>query len=126
MPISNVWGGGSSGGCSSGGGADDWSPNNNDGHQDQPPLDVAPVVSERPARYLDVMHMASEAESTPHALPKHHVHETSATTNRHRALSTAPFDQDMRYYGVAGTRCNATAYENGQIKHSLTPPHGEH
>ena len=115
----NVWGGGSIGGRSSGGAADDWSPNKNDGYHDQPPPDVVPVVPARLAYYLDVMHMASEAESTPHALPKHHVHETAATTNNHQTLSTTTFGQLMHYYGMPGTRCNVTTYENGQIKHSL-------
>ena len=77
------------------------------------------MVPERHAYYLDVMHMASEAESTPHALPKHHVHETSATTNKHQTASTTTFGQLMHYYGMPGTRCNATAYESGRIKHSL-------
>ena len=65
------------------------------------------------------MHMASEAESTPHVLTKHHVHETSATTNKHQTASTTTFGQLMHYYGMPGTRCNATAYERGQIKHIM-------
>ena len=79
------------------------------------------MVPERLAYYLDVMHMASESESTPHALPKHHVHEAATTTKRHQILSRTTFGQLMHYvyYGMPGTRCNATAYEDGQIKHSL-------
>ena len=110
----NSWGGSSNRGDGSG-----WSPNNND--EGLPAQDAAPVEPEQvPLEYfLDVMHIAAESTSTPHILPQHHVHETSETTNKHQAASTTTFGMLMHYYGMSGTRCNATAYGSGRIKHSM-------
>ena len=48
------------------------------------------------------------------------VHDTSQATNRHFTNSTTTFEQLMGYYGMAGTRCNATVYDaGGRIKHSM-------
>ena len=107
---------------SGGGGRDDnWGPDNNDdGRQDQTPSMPVPAAPPVPTEYyLDVMHMASKSRSTPWDLPRHHVHETSDTTNEHHAASTTTFGDLMQYYGMAPGRCNAIAYASGQIKHSL-------
>ena len=69
--------------------------------------------------HLDVLHIACETQATPHNLPKHHVHDTSQTTNRYHTASTTRFGQLMSYCGMIGAKYNTTAYEGGQIKHSM-------
>jgi hypothetical protein len=89
----NVWRGGRD---------DDWSPDNNDGRRDQPPavlVHAAPTVPNE--YYLDVMHMASESRSTPWELPRHHVHETSDTTNKHPSTDAVTTRDSACLQGIA-------------------------
>ena len=113
----NVWGGHRDSRDGRGNQDDGWGPND---HNEGPPAQQAAPVEQAPPEYfLHVMHMAVESASTPHVLPRHHVHETTATTNKHQTTSTTTFGMLMRYYGMSGARCNATAYNSGQIKHSM-------
>ena len=96
---------------------EDWGPNNNDGAA---PQVVTQPRAQRPTFEVKTFHFALEADSTPHTLPKQHVHSTFEYNNWHMAKSTTTLKSLMDYYGMSGTHCSVTAYDStGCIKHAV-------